>query len=64
VWGDPALLRGRIGVVAKVTKEKATYEVYELDEGGWRLRSSHGDDDSVQVESFDAMPLDLASLWE
>jgi Uma2 family endonuclease len=60
----PLYAKFRVGHLWLIDPSPRTLEVYELDQGGWRLLSSHGDDDSVQVEPFDAIPLELASLWD
>jgi Uma2 family endonuclease len=40
-----------------------TLEVYRLDGGSWRVVATHGGDAPVRAEPFDAIELDLASLW-
>jgi Uma2 family endonuclease len=40
-----------------------TLEIYRLDGAGWRLLETHAGEAKVRVEPFDAVELDLASLW-
>jgi Uma2 family endonuclease len=40
-----------------------TIEVYGLDGGSWRVVDTHAGDAPVRAEPFDAIELDLASLW-
>jgi Uma2 family endonuclease len=40
-----------------------TLGVYRLDGGSWRVVVTHGGDAPVRAEPFDAVELDLASLW-
>ena len=40
-----------------------TLEVYQLDAGSWRLISSAAGDVLVRAVPFDAVEIDLASLW-
>ena len=40
-----------------------TLEVYRLAPSGWLLVDTHAGDAKVRVEPFDAVELDLASLW-
>jgi Uma2 family endonuclease len=40
-----------------------TLEIYRLDGPGWRLLETHAGEAKVRVEPFDAVELDLASLW-
>jgi hypothetical protein len=40
-----------------------TLEVFRLDGGGWRLVATHGGDEAVRAEPFDAVEIRLASLW-
>ncbi|HVT45173.1 MAG TPA: hypothetical protein VMT00_12385 [Thermoanaerobaculia bacterium] len=46
------------------TAADATSQTIGCVNGRATEREGRGDDDSVQVEPFDAMPLDLESLWE
>jgi hypothetical protein len=38
-------------------------EVYRLDVDSWRVVAMHGGDAKVRAEPFDAIELDLSSLW-
>ncbi len=40
-----------------------TLEIFRLEKGRWVLLGVHGDDAPVRAEPFDAIELDLASLW-
>lgn len=40
-----------------------TLEVFRLDAGGWRLIGTHGGDETVRAEPFEAAALRLPSLW-
>ena len=41
-----------------------TLEVFRLDRGRWLLVSTHEREDEARAEPFDAVPLDLAPLWD
>jgi Uma2 family endonuclease len=40
-----------------------TLETYRLNEGRWMVASMHGGNESVRVEPFDAISLDLQRWW-
>jgi Uma2 family endonuclease len=40
-----------------------TLEIYRLDGGGWRLVQTHAGAEAIRGEPFDAVELDLGSLW-
>ncbi|HXT96983.1 MAG TPA: Uma2 family endonuclease [Polyangia bacterium] len=40
-----------------------TLEVYRLDGGGWRLLQTHAGDANIRPEPFEAVELELGSLW-
>jgi Uma2 family endonuclease len=40
-----------------------TLEVYRLEDDRWIVASTHGGDDVVHAEPFDAVPLELARWW-
>ena len=40
-----------------------TLEIYRLDGEGWRLVQTHAGDVMIRPEPFDAVELDLGSLW-
>lgn len=40
-----------------------TLEVLQLEGGRWMLLSTHGEDERVRAEPFDAIELELARLW-
>jgi Uma2 family endonuclease len=40
-----------------------TLEVYRLEEGRWIVATTHGGDEIVHAEPFDAIPIDLGRWW-
>lgn len=40
-----------------------TLEIYRLDAEGWRLVQTHAGEATIRPEPFDAVELDLGSLW-
>ena len=40
-----------------------TLEVYRLEKGSWLLVGTHGDDERVRAEPFDAVEIALQPLW-
>lgn len=40
-----------------------TLEIYRRQDKMWLVVSSHGDDDLVSAEPFEAIPFDLGALW-
>jgi Uma2 family endonuclease len=40
-----------------------TLEVYRLEERRWLVSSTHGGDDVVRAEPFEALPIELARWW-
>jgi Uma2 family endonuclease len=40
-----------------------TLEVYRLESGRWVVASTHGGDDRVRAEPFDAIEIDIARWW-
>jgi Uma2 family endonuclease len=40
-----------------------TLEIYRLDGGGWRLVQTHAGQAAIRAEPFDAVELELGSLW-
>jgi Uma2 family endonuclease len=40
-----------------------TLEVYRLDGDGWRLVQTYAGDVTIRPEPFDAVELELGSLW-
>lgn len=47
-----------------IDPELRTLEVFRLDAGGWRVVGTYRNNAKVRVEPFDAVELDLATLWE
>ena len=59
----PAYARHEIGFAWLVDPIEQTLEIYRLIEGRWTLIATHGGDEVVRAEPFDAIELPLASLW-
>lgn len=60
----PVYARQRVGHVWLLDPRLQTLEVFRLEGDGWRLVVTHRDSVKVGVEPFDAVELDLGSLWE
>ena len=58
----PHYAAAKVQHVWLVDPEATTLEVYRLD-GGWRLIETFAGDAPIRAEPFDAVELDLASLW-
>ena len=59
----PLFARCGVGHVWIVDPAMKTLEVYRRRGSVWIAVSSHGNDDQIAPEPFDAMPFDLGSLW-
>ncbi len=46
-----------------VDPKQRSLEAYALDDGEWRLLSEASSNDTIAVAPFDALQLDLISLW-
>ena len=55
--------RERVGDVWLINPLAQTLEVFELERDRWMLAATHGGSDRVRARPFDAIELDLASLW-
>jgi Uma2 family endonuclease len=55
--------REGVGHVWLLTPLLRTLEVYRLEAGRWVLLETYEDDEKVRAEPFDAMELDLGTLW-
>jgi Uma2 family endonuclease len=57
-------LHGKLGVSHAWIVDPAvrTIEVMRLEAPHWLLLATHGDDDVIRAEPFDAVPIELASL--
>ncbi len=55
--------REGVGHVWLLNPLMRTLEVYRLEGGRWMLLETYEDDAKVRAEPFDAMELDLASIW-
>lgn len=40
-----------------------TLEIFRLERGHWLLLATHGDDEKVRAEPFEAIEIDLSQLW-
>ena len=52
-----------VGHVWFVDPIARTLEVFRLESGRWVVIGSHGDDDLLRAEPFEAVELDLLALW-
>lgn len=59
----PAYARHRIPYAWIVDPILRTLEVFRLEGAGWTLSSTHGLDEVVRAEPFEAIEIPLASLW-
>lgn len=59
----PIYARERVQHVWLVNPTDQTLEVLRLDGAGYRLIATHGADERVRAEPFDAVELELAALW-
>lgn len=59
----PVCARNLVAFVWMVDPEQQTFEAYRNAEGEWILFSSHGGAEVIRVEPFDAIEIDLASIW-
>ena len=55
--------RERVGHVWLLSPLLRTLEVYRLDGEHWSLIETYEGEDKVRAEPFDAVELDLASIW-
>lgn len=56
---------GREGIAHAwlVNPDARTLEVFRLDGGRWTLLATHGEDEHVRAEPFDAIEIELDRLW-
>jgi Uma2 family endonuclease len=59
----PVYAREGIGHLWLVDPLQRTLEVLRLDDGRWTIVATHGDDDRVRAEPFEAVELELSALW-
>jgi Uma2 family endonuclease len=59
----PVYMREQIAHVWLVDPEAKTLEVFALDGPTFRLLATHGEEERVRAQPFDAIELDLALLW-
>jgi Uma2 family endonuclease len=55
--------RESVGHLWMVDPLAKTLEVYRLEAGRWTVASTHGGDDVVRAEPFDAVELEIARWW-
>lgn len=59
----PVYSREGVRHVWLVNPTARTLEVLRLEAGSWVVAATHGGDDPVRAEPFDAIELDLGALW-
>ena len=59
----PIYAREGVGHAWLVNPLTKTLEVFRRGEGGWILLSTHGGDDAVRAEPFEAIAIELPELW-
>ncbi|MDD9945561.1 MAG: Uma2 family endonuclease [Myxococcales bacterium] len=59
----PLYAKHGVGYLWIVDPEMKTLEVYRREGDLWVVVASYGENDAVSPPPFDAVPLDLASLW-
>jgi Uma2 family endonuclease len=55
--------REGVGHLWMLNPLRRTLEVYRLENGRWSLIDTYEGDDKIRAEPFDAVELDLASIW-
>ncbi len=55
--------RERVRNLWLVNPIQRTLEIYVLVRGFWSLAATHGSEESVAAEPFEALPLELARIW-
>lgn len=55
--------RERVGYVWLVNPESRTLEILQLESVRWVVLAIHAGDETIRAAPFDAIELDLASLW-
>jgi Uma2 family endonuclease len=55
--------REQVGHVWLINPRSRTLEVLRLDAGRWALLGTHSEDDVVRAEPFEAIALEIGSLW-
>jgi len=59
----PIYAREGVGRAWLINPQTRTLEVFRRGEDGWVLLSTHGGDESVRAEPFEALALALSELW-
>jgi hypothetical protein len=52
-----------VGHAWLIKPQTKTVEVFRRTESGWILLSTHGGDEGVRAEPFDAVAIELPDLW-
>jgi Uma2 family endonuclease len=59
----PIYARGQVGHIWLVDPLQRTLEVYHLEKSHWVVVGTHGDDELIRAEPFDAIELDMSRWW-
>jgi Uma2 family endonuclease len=59
----PQYAANEVGHLWLVDPLLRTLEIFRLEHGHWLLLGTHGEDETVRAEPFDAIEIRLASLW-
>lgn len=59
----PIYAREQVGHIWLVDPLQRTLEVYRLEERHWIVAGTHGDNEIVRAEPFDAIELDMSRWW-
>jgi Uma2 family endonuclease len=60
----PIYAEHAVGYAWLVDANARTLEVFRLEGSRWILVATHGDDEVVRAEPFDAVEIELAALWD
>jgi Uma2 family endonuclease len=55
--------REHVGHLWLINPATRTLEIFRLESGRWALLATHADDDAIRAEPFEAITLELGSLW-
>lgn len=59
----PIYLREGVAWAWIVDPDQQMLEVFRGEPNGWRLAATHGENEVVRIEPFDAIEIDLGSIW-
>ena len=59
----PIYARERVEHAWLINPQTKTLEVFRRGENGWTLLSTHGGDEPVRAEPFEAIAIELSELW-